>query len=129
VRHFLPTPSTVLKLFSLANNSIERVIAARESNHLMAERHDKSLQDSSGLHLTVVNSGTNQPVVYSGETDALTCTLTNNTGSSISLLAGSKPSKVEIFLPDFYQQDDGTRCRSSSTAGILRSIPTTNPWC
>jgi hypothetical protein len=46
----------------------------------MAERHDKSPQDSSGLDLTVVNSDTNQPVVYSGKTDALTCTLTNNTG-------------------------------------------------
>ena len=72
----------------------------------MAARHDKTPQDSSGLDLKVVNSATGEPVVYSGETDALPCTLTNNTGSQIGFLPGGQPSRLEIFLPDFYQLDD-----------------------
>ena len=72
----------------------------------MEARHDKSPQDSSGLDVTVVNSDTQQPVVYSGETDALLCTLTNNTGGDIKLQAGSQPSTLKIFLPDIYEPDD-----------------------
>jgi DNA-binding beta-propeller fold protein YncE len=68
----------------------------------MKEQHERS----SGLEFTLVNSVTNQPVAYSRETDALLCTLTNNTGSPIGFLSGGQPSKLEIFLPDFYQLDD-----------------------
>src|SRR6516162_788385 len=72
----------------------------------MEEQNEKSPPSSSGLNLTVLNSATNEPVVYSGETDDLLCTLTNNTGGKITLQTGSKPSTLEIFLPDFYQLDD-----------------------
>jgi DNA-binding beta-propeller fold protein YncE len=72
----------------------------------MAARHDKTPQDSSGLDLKVVNSATGEPVVYSGETDALLCTLTNNTGEDIKLQTGSQPSTLKIFLPDFYEPND-----------------------
>ena len=72
----------------------------------MEEQDEKSPESNSGLDLTVVNSATGEPVVYSGETADLLCTLTNNTGGKISLQTGSNPSTLEIFLPDFYQQDD-----------------------
>ena len=58
------------------------------------------------LTLTVVNSATGKPVVYAGEANSLTITLTNNTGSAISLLAGSQPSTLELFLPTFFSLND-----------------------
>jgi hypothetical protein len=72
----------------------------------MEEQDEKSPLDSSGLDLTVLNSATNEPIVHKGETAVLVCTLTNNTGGPISFVAGSKPSKLEIYLPEFYEQDD-----------------------
>jgi hypothetical protein len=61
----------------------------------MEEQDEKSPESSSGLDLTVGNSATGEPVVYSGETDDLLCTLTNNTGGKISLQTGSNPSTLE----------------------------------
>src|SRR5271166_1215225 len=72
----------------------------------MEQQDAKVSQTSSGLDLKVVNVATGDPVVYSGETDALLCTLTNNTEGDIKLQTGSQPSTLKIFLPDFYEADD-----------------------
>src|SRR5262249_28484925 len=104
----------------------------------MEERHDNSPQDSSGFDLTVVNSDTQQPVVYSGETDALLCTLTNNTGEDIKLQTGSQPSTLKIFLPDFYEADDLTKMHitlagwdfqvNSAGGTLILSCTTAGSW-
>ena len=83
-------------------------MATLESNHLMEEQDEKSSQS-----LTVVNSATGQPVVYSGETDALLFTLTNNTEYDITFKTGSPPPALEIFLPGFYQRDDLSQMKIS----------------
>ncbi len=70
----------------------------------MPTQRNKATQ--SNIDLTMVNTATQQPVVYTGETAMLGVVLTNNTGSDIGLLAGSQPSVLEIFLPTFYQLSD-----------------------
>lgn len=60
----------------------------------------------SPLTLSVVNTATGKPVVYAGEANSLTVTLTNNTGSNITLLAGSQPSTLEVFLPTYFSLND-----------------------
>lgn len=58
------------------------------------------------LELTVVNAATGGTVIYAGESATLTLQLINMTGGLITIIAGSEPSTLEIYLPDFFSLED-----------------------
>ncbi len=72
--------------------------------------------DSNPLALSAANpDAKNQAIVYIGEPATLTLTLTNNTGSSLTLTPGDEGSSLELFLARFYTWDQVQQMRITAT--------------
>ncbi|MCA6363463.1 MAG: hypothetical protein IM638_10530 [Bacteroidetes bacterium] len=62
--------------------------------------------DGDPVELELVNLSNQLPIVYVGITASLQLTLTNNTGSDVSLISGSGASTLTIVMPQFYTADE-----------------------